>query len=155
SQLEALRASQNVKLVQQKETVLAYWVSMNCTRPVTKDVRVRQAINYAVNNDALKALAGGLQAPFQGPGAPALHTPKPAPPGYTFDVAKAKALLQQAGVTSAKLKFPYISYPYGDRYVQALQEQLRQVNLDLDPVRLDAAGAFAAQAGGDYDLFID
>ena len=155
SQLDALRASKDVKLVQQLETVLAYWVSMNCTRPTLKDPRVRQAVNYAVNNDALKQLAGGLQKPFQGPVVPAIYTPKTAVGGYTFDVAKAKGLLQQAGVTSAKLRFPYISYPDGDRYVQALQEQLRQVGLELDPVRLDAAGAFAAQAGGDYDLFID
>jgi peptide/nickel transport system substrate-binding protein len=63
-----------------------------------KDVRVRQAINYAVDKAALNtALLRGLTSPAGQPAAKGVvgHDPSIAP--YPYDPAKARALLKEAG----------------------------------------------------------
>lgn len=62
-----------------------------------KDVRVRQAVNYAIDREGLCKLVNGIGKPAVGlypPGHPYFGTPKES---YTFDPAKAKALLAAAG----------------------------------------------------------
>jgi peptide/nickel transport system substrate-binding protein len=66
--------------------------------PALKDVRVRQAINYAVDKDTLnKALLRGLGPASGQPAARGVtgHNPDVRP--YPFDLAKAKALMAEAG----------------------------------------------------------
>lgn len=75
------------------------WTWMLNTRATpTKDKRVRQALSYAINREALakEILKGTAQVArgFYGPGNPAYN---PATKGYTYDPAKAKQLLAEAG----------------------------------------------------------
>lgn len=61
------------------------------------DVRVRRAINYAVDRDGLCKLINGIAKPAAGlypPGHPLFGSPSQ---HYTYDPAKAMALLQEAG----------------------------------------------------------
>ncbi|HEX2943284.1 MAG TPA: ABC transporter substrate-binding protein [Rhodopila sp.] len=67
-----------------------------------KDVRVRQAANYAIDRDGLCKLLNGIAKPAVGlypPGHPLFGTPTQK---YTFDPAKAKALLAAAGYGPGK-----------------------------------------------------
>ncbi len=67
-----------------------------------KDVRVRQAANFAINRDDVAELLGGTAIPAPvafPPGTPWFGHPVP----YTHDVAKAKALLKEAGCTPCKV----------------------------------------------------
>lgn len=69
--------------------------------PAFQDKRVRQAINYAVNREALtQVLLGGITEPSAQPAARGVigHDPSIAP--YPYDPAKAKALLAEAGYGS-------------------------------------------------------
>ncbi|MHB8731067.1 MAG: ABC transporter substrate-binding protein [bacterium] len=62
-----------------------------------KDVRVRQALNYAVDKDAInRGLYGGAGTASQGSPPPALGYDKSIKP-YPYDPAKAQALLREAG----------------------------------------------------------
>ncbi|MDB5473120.1 MAG: transporter substrate-binding protein [Devosia sp.] len=71
------------------------YILNNLTAPFN-DVRVRQAINYAVNRDDMVAMLGGIAAISYGP-----YTKSQANYGeafeYPHDPAKATALLQEAG----------------------------------------------------------
>ncbi|MGB8881368.1 MAG: ABC transporter substrate-binding protein, partial [Solirubrobacteraceae bacterium] len=75
---------------------LDYFV-LNTHRPLFSDVRMRQAVNYAINRSALAALGGGNGST---PDHPADHYLPPGLPGYrdvhvyplTPDLAKARAL---------------------------------------------------------------
>ena len=74
------------------------WV-INMVKPGTplKDVRVRQALNYCVDRQGLVTLLSGFAEPsigFYKKGDPNFGHPKNI---YTFDPAKAKALLAEAG----------------------------------------------------------
>jgi len=65
-----------------------------------KDVRVRQAMNYAVDKDALnKGLYGGATTASQGM-PPVLWGYNKTVQAYPYDVAKAKQLLTEAGFAS-------------------------------------------------------
>ena len=67
-----------------------------------KDVRVRQAINYAVDREGLCKLLNGSAKPAVGlypPDNPVFGTPKNR---YTYDPERAKALLKEAGYGPGK-----------------------------------------------------
>ena len=67
-----------------------------------KDKRVRQAMNYAVDRDGLVKLLNGTAEPalgFLNPSDPNFGAPENK---YKYDVAKAKALLTEAGYSASK-----------------------------------------------------
>jgi peptide/nickel transport system substrate-binding protein len=76
-------------------TVSTYFFWMNTTQPPFNDARVRQAVNYAVDSQALERIYTGAIAPTQ-------QILPPAMPGYKkyvlypHDMNKAKALIKQA-----------------------------------------------------------
>ncbi|MBL8628402.1 MAG: ABC transporter substrate-binding protein [Rhodospirillaceae bacterium] len=64
-----------------------------------KDMRVRQAMNYAVNREAIvKGLLAGMVEPATQPAVPVAVGYVPGLQPYPYDPAKAKALLKEAGV---------------------------------------------------------
>lgn len=86
-----------------------HYLVLNTQRPGLKDLKVRQAINYAVNKQAIQTIAGGptyggeLATTLLPPGVPGYekYDLYPAPP--TGDQAKAKDLLAGAQVSELTL----------------------------------------------------
>src|SRR6476620_8055505 len=76
-------------------TVSTYYFGFNSLKPPFNDLKVRQAVNYAVDPTAIERLYGGLMAPTQ-------QVLPPDMPGYQkielypHDMAKAQALMKQA-----------------------------------------------------------
>lgn len=76
-------------------------IDLNLDNPILKDVRVRKALNYAINKDEL------VNALFEGKQSPAIHNITPKDPWYTDDPSKitlykysrreAERLLDEAG----------------------------------------------------------
>lgn len=95
--LEVLDKDPALKVQTREALGLGYW-AFNTQKKPFDDKRVRQALNYAVNKDAL------LTAIYRGKGKPANS---PLPPGswaydktvpeYPYDPARAKVLLTEAG----------------------------------------------------------
>jgi len=86
-----------------------YWMSLMCeVVPEFRDVRVRQALNFAVDKDAIN------QAAFAGKGTPmsqfwAVGSPfydERLADAYDYDLDKAKALLAEAGADDLRLRIP-------------------------------------------------
>jgi peptide/nickel transport system substrate-binding protein len=77
-----------------------WWVTLNTKRPPFDNPLVRQAVNFAVNKDALtQDILKGTGSPAVGPIPPAItwaYTDQVAQ--YPYNPAQAQALLQQAGV---------------------------------------------------------
>ncbi|RCS40560.1 peptide ABC transporter substrate-binding protein [Bremerella cremea] len=74
-------------------------LTWNLGRPYFEDARVRRALSYAVNYDAiLNGVLDGIHEQANGPFHPtAWFSPKPALPLFTTDLDKARALLDEAG----------------------------------------------------------
>lgn len=73
---------------------------LNYSAPPTKDVRVRQAINYAFDFDSFSKATGTYDPPV-GPVPLLFLNGKPTFP-YKYDVAKATTLLRDAGYTESR-----------------------------------------------------
>ena len=108
-----------------------------------KDVRVRQALNYCIDRSAIVGLLNGTAEPSVGwlkPSDPAFGKPENK---YTFDPAKGKKLLAEAGYDDKKpLSFKVMVSTSGSGQMlplpmnEALQENLKQAcNVD---VKVDA-----------------
>jgi peptide/nickel transport system substrate-binding protein len=83
-------------------TISNYFFWMNTTRPPFDDVKVRQAVNYALNGAAMERIyAGSLEAIQQvlPPGMPG-HKPFEL---YPFDMAKAKKLIAEANPSDREI----------------------------------------------------
>jgi peptide/nickel transport system substrate-binding protein len=108
-------------------------LAFNSKGAKTSDRRVRQAIRYAIDHQAIIASRGGADKPLGGP-IPSLD------PGYEdltglypHDVAKAKSLLAQAGYGPSKplqLSLTYANV-YGTELGDQLRSQLKAVGIDL------------------------
>ena len=103
------------------------------------DVRVRQALNYCIDRNAIVELLNGTAEPSVGwlkPNDPAFGNPENR---YTFDPAKGKKLLAEAGYTDKKpLSFKVMISTSGSGQMlplpmnEALQENLKQAcNVDV------------------------
>jgi glutathione transport system substrate-binding protein len=94
---EALGRNRKVKLIQGHESRV-FWVALNTQSKPLSDIRVRQALNYATDRQALvRTQLRGFGTPANSPLAPADFAYDPQTRGYPYDPARAKALLAQAG----------------------------------------------------------
>ena len=126
---QAVQAMQdNSEVVVMVSPTLAYkYIGLKLTREPLNDVRVRQAIAYAINRDDLCSAGDfGLCSPLHGG---PIDTASPwhfdyAP--YSQDIEKAKALLAEAGYADGfEMEFmPTSTYQDTVRQAQVLQAQL-------------------------------
>ncbi len=108
---------------------------LNMDKAPFNDVRVRQAINYAVNRDATIAVIDGFGLParqYVPPGHPYYD---PNWEGYSYDPAKAKSLLAEAGFASGlKLRMAYPPGGSGNMWPGPMNERLKA---DLKTLGID------------------
>jgi len=126
--------------------------------PALKDVRVRQAINYAIDRKLIsKALLGDFAQPtdqLQGKGFLG-HDPANEAK-YPFDPAKAKALLAEAGYGNGlDLKLAYVNNTLSRTMAQVLASQFKKVGINATLNELQGFGAMlAAAANKQFDTLL-
>lgn len=117
---------------------LQVYVGTNVTNPALADVRVRQAIAYALDRERI------VTEVFRGSGYPVnLPWPKSSPAydearnsTYTRDVAKAKQVLAESGVAAPNLTLSYgAGNPFYEAAAQIVQANLAEIGITttLDP----------------------
>jgi ABC-type transport system substrate-binding protein len=130
--------------------------------PPFTDKRVRQALNYAVDKQAIdKALYSDLATPMVSPLPEAQWGFDPSMKGYPYDPAKAKELLAAAGVKPG-LKVELLAYstprgynPAGPDLAVALQGYFQKVGIEADVRKLDIGAFLATVRSGKYQgMFI-
>lgn len=132
---EAARLSLNPNIVVDNTFGLrTIYVYFNVTQPPFDDVRVRQAFNYAVNNQAIvDALLLGVARASDAPMAPPVFGYSAQTP-YAEDLQKARQLLQEAGFDFNQEIVFY--HPTG-RYVQdaliadAIRSNLARIGVNV------------------------
>ncbi|MDX3726176.1 ABC transporter substrate-binding protein [Streptomyces caniscabiei] len=106
------------------------------------DVRVRQALNHAIDRAAItKAVYGDYGTPVSQPTMPGYEGySTEAEKMYPYDPAKAKQLLKAAGYKKLTIPVNYGSFdPVTTKMLQAVQDQLAKVGVTL---KLKAAANF-------------
>ncbi|MFJ3383698.1 MULTISPECIES: ABC transporter substrate-binding protein [unclassified Curtobacterium] len=134
------------------------YMAINTQKGSLKDLKVRQALQYAVDKKSYRIAAGGALA---GTYASTLITPGIAgrqdydlyETKATGDVAKAKSLLQEAGATDLKLTLLTPNDPSSLAESQALQSGLRRAGITVTLKPEDSDSFYTdATNGSDYDL---
>ncbi|NLG78500.1 MAG: peptide ABC transporter substrate-binding protein [Firmicutes bacterium] len=93
----SLKKDRNVQ-VKSVEGTRVYCVELNCAKPPFDDVRVRRAMNYAINWDRiLETIYGGTARRLATAFLPSGFGFNPDLKPYPYDPEKAKALLREAG----------------------------------------------------------
>ncbi len=112
------------------------WVRINTLTPPLDDLRVRQALNYAIDKEALAdSLYSGYAAIAEGQIlTPAHFGYNPDVTAYPYDPEEAKRLLEEAGATGATLQFVGESGRWlkDKELVEALAAQWEAVGLNID-----------------------
>lgn len=117
-----------------------YYYGMNVSlEPFKDNKKLRQALNYAINREAMIDLVkNGRATPAKGVLPPGMFGYNPDLKGYTYDPDKAKELLAEAGYPDGvKLALQYNTSDGHKRIAEALQQQLKAVGIDLEIKNVD------------------
>jgi peptide/nickel transport system substrate-binding protein len=154
--LPMLEASQDVK-IEKSLTALIMVMSMNCSNPVLKDIRVRQAINHAIDKQKVLDVAyggGQIIGTFMDYGN-AYY--KDFSDLYSYDPSRAKALLAEAGVgpdTTLELFLPQ-NYELHVKAGEMYQDMLAKVGLNVKIKLVDWSTWLSdVYRGTKYDLTV-
>ncbi len=135
--LPAMKADAAVTVMEQAGLNIGY-LSMNLTKPPFDKKDVRQAINMAIDRDSiLKDVYQGAGQKAKNPIPPTIWSYDEATKDYPYDPAKAKAMLEAAGVKDLKSDLWYmpVQRPYnpnGKRMAEMMQADLAKVGIAVE-----------------------
>ena len=143
--VETMNDPEQTKLIVSGPQLQTVYVTMNVEMPPFDDVRVRKAVNMAVNKDRIikiingRAIAANQPLPSRMPGFDKDYK------GYPFDPEQAKGLLKQAGLEKGFDTELYVqNVDPNPRIAQAIQQDLAAVGIRAAIKSLDQANVIAA-----------
>jgi len=153
--LKTLGAVQTGKVILQEQLSLriTYLNINNCKKPFN-DIRLRRAVHHAINKDALIAAGfGGLARPASNFLNPGYFAHKPNVTVYEYNPDKAKKLIAEAGFPKGlDAAMLYYSGDPWKIYAPIIQEQLREVGIQMNLTMLDRASMEPIWAKGNFDF---
>ncbi|MBE5204460.1 glutathione ABC transporter substrate-binding protein GsiB [Pectobacterium sp. FL60-S17] len=130
-------------------SILHRYISMNVTQKPFDNPKVREALNYAINKEALiKVAFSGYATPAEGPLPSSIDYSVKYHP-WPYDPAKARELLKEAGYPNGFTTTLWASHNHStaQKVLQFTQQQLAQVGVKVQVTAMDA-GQRAAEVEG-------
>jgi oligopeptide transport system substrate-binding protein len=128
------------------------YLTMNVTQPPFDNLKVRQAVNMAINKDRIVRLINNR-------GVPATQALPPAMPGYNrqnkgypFDPEAARKLLKEAGAENISTELYVMNVDPNPRIAQAIQQDLAAIGIKAEIRSLAQAEVIAAGGSGKAPL---
>lgn len=132
------------------------FLQMNLRKPPLDNVKVRQAILYALNRPFIvDNIFFGAGKVAQGPFASSTPFHDPSLAQYSFDLAKAKALIAESGVDVSKTRIRLLNGEKGgawERLAEYTKQSLQPLGFKVDVVTSDAATWFQRVSNWEFDL---
>ena len=132
-QISRLRANPNLRVII-SPTNRVIFIALRTDRKPFNDKRVRQALNYAIDREALsKGIMGGLAPIAKAPLPESVFGAHPSLPPYQYDPERAKKLLVEAGAAGAPffLGVPNGRYLLDKQVGEAIAGYLEAVGLQV------------------------
>jgi oligopeptide transport system substrate-binding protein len=125
----------DIQLINQLNT---YYIGLNCSRPPFNDIKVRQAVNYAINvEEILTTIFAGRGQPAGGPIPPVLLE-RDFNPTYYFDPKRALKLLKKAGYNNGfEIELWQSQSKELFQITEIIQNQLKQIGINVKIIRND------------------
>ena len=152
----AIRNDPNLTLLTQPGLAVSGVLLPTTTAPFN-DKRVRQALNYAVDKDAIdKALFQGLAVPMTSPLPEAQWGFDKSLKGYPYDPKKAMELLKEAGFKPGT-HVEFLTYnsprgynPAGANLAVAVQGYLKKVGIEADVRQMEIGAYLSSVRSGNF-----
>jgi peptide/nickel transport system substrate-binding protein len=144
-------------------------IILNMTKEPFDDIKVRQAINYAINKQAISEyVMAGIDEAAKGAFPSISSWANPKVIGYDYNPGKAKELLSQAGwkdtdqdgvldKNGKKLEMKMITFFERAELppmAEVIQNHLKQVSIQVNIQVLESGGSQALREKGDFDLYL-
>lgn len=156
TETQRLESDPNVT-IEEGNTVMTMYVALNNSKGVLQDVKVRQAMNYAVDKDVIvNDILGGLATVSDAPIAPDTW-------GYTStqqyecDIEKAKALLTEAGYPDGielELWTPVGRYLMDTQVCENLQAQWEKAGIKVKIRQWEFQALMSEVKKGEFDMVL-
>ncbi|TPP05942.1 ABC transporter substrate-binding protein [Rhizobium glycinendophyticum] len=145
--LEIKNSPEGAQMIVDGEQLHTGYLTLNTKIKPLDDVKVRQAINMAVNKERITRILNGRATPANQPLPPLMPGYDKGFTGYAYDVEKAKALLAEAGYPDGfeTVLFSTNTDPQ-PRIAQAIQQDLAAIGIKAE-VRALAQGNVIAAGG--------
>lgn len=160
--VEQLETDEGLHVETSPGTDYAY-LGLNLRDPVLSDVRVRQAVAYAIDRHAIvQYLRRGLAQPASGILSPASWAYEPDLFQFDHDPARARALLDEAGYPDPDgdgpaprlhLTLKVSTNEFFRLQAAVIQSDLRAVGIDLDVRSHEFATLYADVLAGNFQMF--
>ena len=153
-QLGTLKADPAFNYVTSATAGIPDYIAMNTKQPPFDNKLIRQAVYWALDRDAIREVA------YFGAGESGIEE---VPTGSSWydgtqlvkpDLTKAKSLLQQAGV-SGTLNVEYLGLPQYPELLktgEVMQQQLKQIGINMSIKQVDVSVWFNAFIKGNYQI---
>ncbi|MDI5927473.1 ABC transporter substrate-binding protein [Rhizobium leguminosarum] len=143
--LEIKNSADGAQMIVDGEQLHTGYITLNTKVKPFDNVKVRQALNMAINKDRITRILNGRATPANQPLPPLMPGYDKAFTGYAYDVAKAKALLAEAGYPDG---FETVLYSTNTdpqpRIAQAIQQDLAAVGVKAEVRALAQANVISA-----------
>ena len=160
----ALRLSEiDLPNVENNDDLIAYaeigasieFMGLNCENEYFDDVRVRQAVNYAVNKqeiiDTILEGRGEIANTYVGKTIPSYNPDQEA---YPFDVEKAKELMKEAGYENGFDVTLTVNGDVRTRTATLVQAQLAEIGINVDIETIEWGTYLDQLKTGELDMYI-
>ncbi len=154
--IPALQADKSIKLLTQPGLAQSGMGMPTDVAPFD-NMKVRQALNYAIDRNAInKALFKGFAVPMLAPMPASEWSYQPQQPAYNYNPTLAKKMLAEAGVKTP-LSVEFLTYnsprgynPAGADLAVAVQGYLKKVGIDAELRKLDMGAFLSTVRSGKY-----
>ena len=146
---EAMADTANKDLIAEGDQLHTGYVTMNVTVPPFDNVKIRQAVNMAINKDRIVKIINNRAVPASQALPPAMPGYNTDNKGYAYDPDAAKKLLSDAGMASGFSTDLYaMNVDPNPRIAQAIQQDLAAVGIKAEIKSLAQAEVISAGGAG-------
>lgn len=138
----------NKDLIAEGNQLHTGYVTMNVTQAPFDSVKVRQAVNMAINKERIVRLINNRAAPASQALPPAMPGYNAENKGYAYDPEGAKKLLAEAGAGEITTELYVMNVDPNPRIAQAIQQDLAAVGIKAEIRSLAQAEVIAAGGAG-------
>ncbi|MEM5527631.1 ABC transporter substrate-binding protein [Gammaproteobacteria bacterium AS21] len=157
--LDDIKKDESITLMQQEGLNVGY-LAYNTEKEKFKDARVRKALNYAMNKEAIKEVVfNGYATVAKNPIPPTIWSYDNSTVDDSYDVDKAKALLKEAGVSGFKTNIwampvqrPY--NPDARKMAELIQSDWAKIGVEAEIVTFEWGEYLKRSKAGEHDTVL-